>query len=136
MLSLLKTYLRIAAVLLVGLWLGVSRLWADGREVAVVYNSLLPESKAVAEHYAAARAVPAGQVFGLPLTTNEEITRVYFQEALERPLAKELTARKLWKYANLKIPATSNHPPVTGSCVVQSRIRYLVLCYGVPLKIA
>ena len=134
MLSLLKTGLRIAAVLLVAL--AVPRLWADGREVAVVYNSLLPESKAVAEHYAAARAVPAGQVFGLPLTTNEEITRVYFQEALERPLAKELAARKLWKYADLTIPAASNHPPVTGSCVVQSRIRYLVLCYGVPLKIA
>jgi hypothetical protein len=48
---------------------------AGGEEVVVVYNSRLPESQMVAKHYAAARAVPAVQVFGLPLTTNEVMSR-------------------------------------------------------------
>ena len=134
--ALIKKYLMITAVLLVGLWLAALPARGDGREVVVVYNSRLPESKAVAEHYAAARAVPTDQVFGLPLSTNEEITRVYFQEALETPLTAELVARKLWKFADLTFPAATNHPAMTVSRVVQSRIRYLVLCYGVPLKIA
>ena len=43
---------------------------AGGDEVVVIYNSWLPASKAVAEHYAAARHVPALQVMGFGLTTN------------------------------------------------------------------
>ena len=38
---------------------------AGGDEVVVVYNSRVPASKAVAEHYAAARQVPAKADFRL-----------------------------------------------------------------------
>ena len=108
---------------------------AGGDEVVVVYNSRLPESKAVADHYAAMRQVPASQVFGFALTTNEVMTRAEFTENLQRPLADRLEAAKLWKFGDVAIPAVNGQPAHTEKRVVDSKIRYAVLCYGVPLKI-
>src|SRR5688572_13318760 len=48
---------------------------SPGDEVIVVYNSRLPESKQVAEHYAARRQVPGHQVVGLELPVTETMTR-------------------------------------------------------------
>src|SRR5438270_8093528 len=107
-----------------------------GEEVVVVFNSRMPESKDVAEHYAERRQVPAGQIFGFPLSTNEEMSRVEFRETLQQPLAKALEARKLWHIASRVVPAATNHPAHVEWKPVQSKIRYAVLCYGVPLRIA
>jgi uncharacterized protein (TIGR03790 family) len=109
---------------------------AGGDEVVVIYNSQMPESKAVAEHYAAARSVPANQIFGFGLTTNEVMTRADFTDFLQRPLADRLAAAGLWKFGEVSTPATNGQPAQTETRVVQSKIRYAVLCYGVPLKIA
>jgi uncharacterized protein (TIGR03790 family) len=108
---------------------------AGGDEVVVIYNSWLPESKAVAEHYAAARHVPALQVFGFGLTTNEVISRRDFTELLQQPLVERLEAARLWKFGAVTIPATNGQPELVETRLVQSKIRYAVLCYGVPLKI-
>ena len=107
-----------------------------GEEVVVIYNSEMPESKAVAEHYAALRQVPARQVFGFGLTTNEVIQRADFTDFLQKPLADRLAAAGLWKFGEVTAPATNGEPALTDIRVVQSKIRYAVLCYGVPLKIA
>jgi uncharacterized protein (TIGR03790 family) len=98
-----------------------------GREVVLVFNSSMPESKAVAEHYAAARGVPASQIVGLSLPTTETISREDYQTRLERPLWRELTTRKLF----------ATNPPLANPAVALSdaTIRYAVLCYGVPVKI-
>ena len=109
---------------------------AGGDEVVVIYNSRVPASKLVAEHYAAARQVPAKQIFGFALTTNEIITRADFTDFLQKPLAEKLAATGLWKFGKAEIPATGNQPAHTEDRVVASKIRYAVLCYGVPLKIA
>jgi len=109
---------------------------AGGDEVVVVYNSRLPESKAVAEHYAAMRQVPAGQVFGFELTTNEVMTRTEFTDTLQKPLAEKLEAAKIWKFDTIDYPAANGQPAHTQSRVVESKIRYVALCYGVPLKIS
>ena len=109
---------------------------AGGDEAVVIYNSRMPESKAVAEHYAAARSVPADHIFGFGLTTNEVITRADFTDFLQRPLAGRLEAAGLWKFGEVTTPATNGQPAQTDIRVVQSKIRYAVLCYGVPLKIA
>ena len=109
---------------------------AGGDEVVLVYNSRLPESKAVAEHYAAARAVPAKQIFGFALTTNEVMTRADFTDFLQKPLAEKLEAAKLWKFGKVTVYDTNHLPVREDSRVVESKIRYAVLCYGVPLKIA
>ena len=108
---------------------------AGGDEVVVIYNSRMPESKAVAEHYAAARQVPAKQIFGFALTTNEVMTRADFTDFLQQPLAEKLEAAKLWKFGKVTFPATNGQPARVENRVVKSKIRYAVLCYGVPLKI-
>ncbi len=109
---------------------------AGGDEVVVIYNSQLPESKAVAEHYAAARSVPADHVFGFGLTTNEIITRADFTDFLQHPLADRLEACGLWTFGEADSPPINGLVQPPGIRVVQSKIRYAVLCYGVPLKIA
>jgi len=110
---------------------------AGGDEVVVVYNSQLPESKMVAEHYAWARAVPAGQIIGLDLPNREVISRTDFTDLLQNPLAEKLAAAGLWKFGKMTFPSpVKDGSPLVENRVVESKIRYAVLCYGVPLKIA
>jgi uncharacterized protein (TIGR03790 family) len=109
---------------------------AGGDEVVVIYNSREPESKAVAEHYAQLRDVPKNQIFGFALTADEEMSRSEFRDSLQLPLAKKLEAGGLWKLADVAYAATNGQPERTVRKVVASKIRYAVLCCGVPLKIA
>jgi len=107
-----------------------------GEQVVVVYNTKVPESKQVAYYYARLRQVPADQIFGFELTANDDISRAEFRDSLQRRLAKALEEKKLWRIASNIIPATTNQPGRVEWRVVQSKIRYAVLCYGVPLRIA
>ena len=109
---------------------------AGGDEVVVIFNSRVPESKTIAEHYAARRGVPTKQIFGFALTTNEVMTRADFTDFLQQPLAGQLEKAGLWKFGQASIPATSNQPAHSENRVVSSKIRYAVLCWGMPLKIA
>jgi uncharacterized protein (TIGR03790 family) len=109
--------------------------FAGGEEVVVIYNSQLPASKTVAEHYAAARSVPAKQIFGFGLTTNESMTRADFTDFLQKPLAEKLEATGLWKFSEVAVRDAKGRVEATEFRVVESKIRYAVLCYGVPLKI-
>jgi len=54
---------------------GVLHAAGPGDEVIVIYNTRVPESKSVAEHYAERRQVPADQIFGFALSTNEDMSR-------------------------------------------------------------
>ena len=63
--------------------------------VAVLFNSSLPESKTIAEHYAKLRDVPQNQLIGLPLSDGHTISRREFTVKLEQPLAAELARRNL-----------------------------------------
>lgn len=107
-----------------------------GDAVVVIYNLQMPGSKDVAEHYAAMRKVPTSQVFGFALTTNEDISRTEFHEKLELPLVKALEAKKIWRFGPEKIQTTNGQPAKVIRAVLESKIRYAVLCYGVPLRIA
>ena len=106
-----------------------------GDEVVVVYNSRSPVSKAVAEDYAQQRHVPKNQVLGFDVGTSEDISRAEFRDSLQKPLAKALSTRKLWRIASQIVKAQSNQPPKVEFTVVESKIRYAVLCYGIPLRI-
>lgn len=106
--------------------------FSQGSQVVVVYNRATPESKGVAEHYAQQRAVPAGQVLGFDLPTTETINRSDYLSRLERPLLAQLEALQIIKYG----PATNRSPSgETFRRVIDARIRYVVLCYGVPVRI-
>ncbi|HTX22770.1 MAG TPA: TIGR03790 family protein [Candidatus Aquilonibacter sp.] len=109
---------------------------AGGNEVVVVYNKNMPGSKGVAEHYAEMRAVPQTQIFGFDLTTNEVMSRAEFHDSLQMPLLDKLVADKLWIFGDVTNAPTNGEPARVVSRVVASKIRYAVLCYGVPLKIA
>jgi len=109
---------------------------APGDEVVVVYNRrVAPDSRLVAEHYAQRRGVPAGQVIGLSLPDSENMTRAQYREQLERPLLQELEARHLVAFQHEIIPATTERPGDISSRPAESKIRYLALCYGVPLRV-
>ena len=109
--------------------------FAGGDEVVLIYNSRVPESKAIATYYAGKRHVPKEQIFGFEMTTAEEISRAEFRDALQKPLAKKLEANKLWRIGTLETRGTNGEPVRLEGRVVESKIRYVVLCYGVPLKI-
>jgi uncharacterized protein (TIGR03790 family) len=109
---------------------------AGGDEVVVIYNLHVPESKTVAEHYAKVRQVPEKQIYGLALSTNEEISRAEFHDTLQVPLTKKLESDGLWKFGHVTMPATNGQPERRDvTKIIASKIRFAVLCYGVPLKI-
>src|SRR5260370_2649077 len=129
--------LKVLWSLMIGVWsFQAMSAVVPGDEAIVVYNSRLPASKALADYYAQRRQVPTNQIFGFSLETGEDISRAEFRDSLQKPLAEELEKRKLWHIASEIVPATTNRPARVDWRVVESKIRYLVLCYGVPLRIS
>lgn len=108
---------------------------APGGDVIVIYNSALPESKAVADHYRQARGVPANQVFGFKLSTGGEMSRAEYRDLLQRPLVQALTNAGLARFGAWSVPATNGEPTRTERRMVQAGFRYAVVCYGVPWRI-
>ena len=123
--------------LLATLWLPLTTCAETnpGEEVFVVYNSAWPESKEVADHYTALRHIPENQVLGLDLPTIDNITRANFRDQMQRPVLQALEDRKLFQYRSEIIPATAKKPGWVGYRLIQSKIRYLVFCHGVPIRI-
>ena len=111
--------------------LGTSHLPAadEGNAVVVVYNSRIPASKEVAEHYAQARNVPAGQVVGFDLSEGEGMSRSEFRFQLQEPLFKKFREEGWFK---TKLDSSSGK---LAYKVVEASVRYLVLCHGVPVRI-
>lgn len=118
-------------------WMGseLAPAASPGEEVVVVYNSRMRESKVVAEYYARQRQIPASQIFGYGLTTNEAMSRKDFREDLQNPLAKALESKRLWHVGKGALSSSLDNSGRVVRKVIESKIRYLVLCYGVPLKI-
>ena len=114
---------------------GALRAENPGDEVVVVYNTRVPESKRVADYYAERRHVPTNQIFGFALSTGDDMSRQEYRNSLERPLADALENRKLWHIASEVYPSTNGQPPRVVWQVKESKIRYAVLCYGVPFRI-
>jgi uncharacterized protein (TIGR03790 family) len=109
--------------------------FAGGDEVVVIYNSQMPESESLARYYAGKRDVPKDQVLGFKLPTGESISRANFRDDLQLPLAQKLERLKLWHIGSGEMPGTNGTSVQVSRKVVESKIRYAVLCYGVPLKI-
>ncbi len=110
--------------------------WGDGQEVVVVYNSAVPASKQVAEYYAKARQVPPDHLFGFSLTPDQDMSRRSFRTDLQVPLAEGLEQRGLWHMGKVEVPYLDGVPKHVNHVVVSTSIRYLVVCYGVPVRIS
>ncbi len=102
-----------------------------GRSVVVIYNTKIPESRELAEFYAEKRQVPRQQILGLNLSLDEEITRKEFNESIQGPLKTFLEKNRLLTFKPAPKRSNTNQAP-SG---VEATFRYLVLCYGVPVKV-
>ena len=124
-----------ALLALACLWPAPAPAAGEGAQVVVAYNKRQAGSKDVAEHYAEMRGVPKDQIIALDVLPEEAISRAAFDDDIREPLAKQFVKRGLWKTGPLTLRDTNGTPMKTVTGVVESRVRYLVLCYGVPLRI-
>jgi uncharacterized protein (TIGR03790 family) len=108
---------------------------AGGNEVVVIYNTRVPGSESVADYYAKVRNVPKKQIYGFSLTADETMSRDEFRDAFQLPLARRLEYDGLWRFGSVT-NVNTNGEQLVERRLVSSKIRYAVLCYGVPLKIA
>ncbi len=137
--------LWVVGVALAGLlpWTAVSVLAAgaagvpDDRVagVVVLYNASMPDSLAVARHYAEVRGVPTNRLVGLSLPQTENVTRAEYESRLQGPFVTELESRGLWRVREDIQPATEARPGRVLQSVTNSEVRTVVVCYGVPLRV-
>jgi len=102
-------------------------------DVLVLANARDPESLALARHYLAARGVPAANLVALPLPAEETISRAQFTAELWEPLTEWLRAAQwvdLLPMEGRDAAGRRRHAPQGH------RIGALVVCRGVPLKVA
>lgn len=112
---------------------GVARASSLAERVVIVANLDEADSVAIAKHYAEVRGVPAANIIALKMPVTETITWKEFVTTLWRPLEEELVA-KSWIDAipmNLVDRVGRRRYAVSGQ-----KIAALVLCRGVPLRIA
>lgn len=102
---------------------------AEKDGVLVVFNPRLEGSEEVAEYYAKKRGLRDNQILALPCTPNESVSRDEFRETIQKPLIEHLTESGWWK-----IQRTGEGD--TDWKLAQSKLTHLVLCHGIPLKIA
>jgi uncharacterized protein (TIGR03790 family) len=101
--------------------------------VIILANSTDPDSLRVAAHYAAARGVPVENLVALPMPSGETISWTEFVGEIWQPLQDELVHRG-WIDA-IKTPSVDAIGRKTY-VMIGHHIAYLVVCRGVPLRIA
>jgi uncharacterized protein (TIGR03790 family) len=117
-------------------WVWISSWVAEaaGNEVLVIYNAQMPDSEAVARHYAQRRSVPDSQLLGLRLPDSGTISRADYISGIQEPVRRHLVEKGLAEW----VPDSSSPPqgrkatPRNRLRLIRSEIRYLLLCYGVP----
>ena len=93
----------------------------------VVFNDTDPQSRTLAEYYAAKRSIPSTHLLGLATSSAETITRAEFRQTIEAPLQAAFVERGWWKTSTL---------PKEGKIASQTTIRVLTLIRGLPLRIS
>ncbi len=92
----------------------------------VLYNRVIPESRDLAKYYAEQRGIPFRQVLGLVCSTEEEISRNEYITTIQKPVEAAFRANEWWA-----IQKTMTQ----GDTVVATKMRYLVIMRGIPLKV-
>ena len=99
----------------------------DAAATIVVYNENDPDSPELARYYATRRGIPKENLVALRCAASEEISREEYDQNIAAPLRKFLTANGWWKVRETDQPLER---------VESSRVRFVALIRGVPLKIA
>ncbi|MFZ4483698.1 MAG: TIGR03790 family protein [Chthoniobacterales bacterium] len=92
----------------------------------VIFNVLDPESRELANYYAERRGIPPDQVIGVASPLKEEISREEYEDTIEVPLRSRFERSGWWDVR--KDLAGQNE-------IAESRIRFVALMRGIPLKI-
>lgn len=117
-----------------GAW-AMARAAAPGESVVVVYREGNADSRAVAEHYARARGVPKNNVVGLRTSSEATLSRADYEAQVEGALIRELGKRGLATFEAAGSAKPSLEGTVKTRCTASS-VRFIVLCYGMPYRIA
>ena len=101
----------------------------------VIYNSRVPDSQKVADHYAttASHVPAASQVLGLNLPTGENMTRDEYRDQLQLPLLQFLEKEKLFTFT-----PGGRAPGLRPACATCDEGPHIVTpssASGVPLRI-
>lgn len=99
--------------------------------VVVVANPTMNGSLKVARHYLASRSIPEENLILLETTTEEKIGRQAYLQTIHNPLLASLLDKGL-------IDAFRGSTDAFGRdtvTVFSSKVRYLVLCYGIPAHV-
>ena len=99
----------------------------ESRATVVVFNENDPDSVALARYYGTRRGVPNDHFIGLKCPVQEEISRVEFDREIVEPLREAFVKKGFWKLTEQADPRGR---------VERSKIRFVALIRGVPLKIA
>lgn len=99
----------------------------DATRVVVLYNSNVENSGILAKDYAKARGIPAGQVVGLAMRSEDTISREFYDQQIRVPLRKIFTDKGWWKLG--KDSEGLERP-------VRRTIDVLVTMKGVPFRIS
>ena len=96
-------------------------------QTIVVFNENDVDSTSLAGLYVEKRGIPPLNLIPLRCGRSEEITRSEYDSSIAGPLRQALTERGLWKLHK-----------ETGEAgrVAETKVRYVVLMYGVPLRVA
>ncbi len=104
------------------------------QRVVIVYNAEDPDSKPLADYYARKRGVPTNQICEIHSPVADTISRRDFNEKVRDPIWQFLTHGGFLRQE----PQTVMDPVlgrIPSLATVSSKISYLVLMYGMPLKI-
>ncbi len=95
----------------------------------VVYNANDPLSRDLADFYAQKRGIDHDRVVGLKCSIDEDISREEYDATIAGPLRTIFDERQWWT-------RSPDHPgSEPTSTVTASRVRFLVLIRGIPLRI-
>ena len=117
--------------LCVSLFILAVRCEAAGADPAVaatvvVFNEADVSSAELAGYYAEKRGIPFDHLIGISCTLEESVSRAEYESTIAEPLRKAFRLRGWWK----------TEADLANGRVDESKIRFVALMRGIPLKIA
>lgn len=100
---------------------GANAASPEAKATVVIYNAADPSSTALAKYYAKRREIPDGQLLGLNAPLTQEISRSEYRSTIAAPVAAAFARNGWWT--------------MSGPRVTQSKIRFVALIKGLPLKV-
>jgi uncharacterized protein (TIGR03790 family) len=113
-------------------WSGWSQPDSPGPEaVAVVANSAMEGSLEVAQAYMRRRSIPKENLIVIESSIKEHIPRGIYLETIHNPILQALIDKELIDAFEAPVDELGRK----GVTLFTSKIKYMVLCYGVPTRV-